>query len=80
MYIYSEVFWLKMFALVLLGFNGAIFYLTGISENLENLGAGQDAPAIAKLVAGTSLALCFALIFLGRYIQPLGDTIRHASN
>lgn len=80
MYIYSEVFWLKMLALVLLGFNGAIFYLSGISEKLEGVGPGQDAPAIAKLVAGTSLLLCLALIFFGRYIQPLGETLRHPSN
>jgi len=80
MYIYSSVFWLKMFALVLLGINGAVFYLTGISEGLDSVGPGQDAPALAKLVASTALVLCFALIFFGRYIQPLGDTIKHASN
>ncbi len=79
-YIYSEVFWLKMLALVLLGFNGAIFYLSGVSTTIEDLGPGQDAPLVAKVIAGTSLLLCFALIFFGRYIQPLGDTIRHASN
>jgi len=80
MYIYSTVFWLKMFALVLLGINGAVFYLTGISEGLDRVGPGQDAPVLAKLVASTALVLCFALIFFGRYIQPLGDTIKHASN
>jgi len=79
-YIYSEVFWLKMLTLVLLGFNGAIFYLSGISSTIEDVGPGQDAPLTAKVIAGTSLLLCFALIFFGRYIQPLGDTIRHASN
>lgn len=80
MYIYSGVFWLKMFALVLLGINGAVFYLTGISEGLDSVGPGEDAPALAKLVASTALVLCFALIFFGRYIQPLGETIKHASN
>jgi len=79
-YIYSEVFWLKMLALVLLGLNGAIFYLSDVSTTIEDLGPGQDAPLVAKVIAGTSLLLCFALIFFGRYIQPLGDTIRHASN
>jgi uncharacterized membrane protein len=79
-YIYSGAFWLKMAALMLLGLNGAVFYLTDVFENLEDVGPGQDAPAFAKLVAGSSLFLCFALIFLGRYIQPLGDTIRNAAN
>jgi uncharacterized membrane protein len=79
-YIYSGAFWLKMAALMLLGLNAAVFYLTEVFEHLENLGPGEDATGFAKLVAGSSLVLCFALIFLGRYIQPLGDTIRNASN
>ena len=79
-YIYSGAFWLKMTALMLLGLNAAVFYLTDVFEHLENLGAGEDAPVFAKLVAGSSLVLCFVLIVLGRYIQPLGDTIRNASN
>jgi uncharacterized membrane protein len=79
-YIYSGAFWLKMTALMLLGLNAAVFYLTEVFEHLEKLGPGEDAPIFAKLVAGSSLVLCFALIFLGRYIQPLGDTIRNASN
>jgi uncharacterized membrane protein len=78
-YIYSGAFWLKMTALMLLGLNAVVFYMAGIFEHLEKLGPGEDAPAFAKLVAGSSLFLCFALIFLGRYIQPLGDTIRNAS-
>ncbi len=79
-YIYSGAFWLKMSALMLLGLNAAVFYLTDVFENLQDVGPGQDAPVFAKLVAGSSLFLCFALIFLGRYIQPLGDTIHNASN
>jgi uncharacterized membrane protein len=79
-YIYSGAFWLKMSALMLLGLNAAVFYLAGVFEHLESLGSGEDAPVFAKLVAGSSLFLCFALIILGRYIQPLGDTIRNASN
>lgn len=79
-YIYSGAFWLKMTALMLLGLNAAVFYLTEVFEHLEKLGPGEDAPVFAKLVAGSSLTLCFLLIFLGRYIQPLGDTIRNASN
>jgi uncharacterized membrane protein len=79
-YIYSGAFWLKMTALMLLGANAVVFYMAGTFEHLENLGPGEDAPAFAKLVAASSLFLCFTLIVLGRYIQPLGDTIRNASN
>jgi uncharacterized membrane protein len=79
-YIYSGAFWLKMLALMLLGLNAAVFCLAGVFEHLENLGPGQDAPVFAKLIAGSSLVLCFALIVLGTYIQPLSHTIRNASN
>jgi uncharacterized membrane protein len=75
-YIYSGVFWLKMLSLLLLGLNAAVFYLTNIFEGVENLEAGQDAPMSAKLIAASSLFLWFAVITFGRYIQPLGDTLR----
>jgi uncharacterized membrane protein len=75
-YIYSGVFWLKMLSLLLLGANAAVFYLTDIFAGVESLGAGEDAPMSAKLIAASSLFLWFAIITFGRYIQPLGDTLR----
>jgi uncharacterized membrane protein len=75
-YIYSGVFWLKMLSLLLLGANAAVFYLTDIFAGVESLGAGEDAPMSAKLIAASSLFLWFAVITFGRYIQPLGDTLR----
>ena len=75
-YIYSGVFWLKMLSLLLLGLNAAAFYLTDIFAGVESLGAGEDAPISAKLIAASSLFLWFAVITFGRYIQPLGDTLR----
>jgi len=75
-YIYSGVFWLKMLSLLLLGLNAAAFYLTDIFAGVECLGAGEDAPISAKLIAASSLFLWFAVITFGRYIQPLGDTLR----
>jgi uncharacterized membrane protein len=74
-YIFSIAFWLKMLALLLLGLNAAAFYLTGIFGEVESLKAGEDAPISAKLLAGSSLFLWFAVITLGRYIQPLTDTL-----
>ena len=74
-YIFSIAFWLKMLALLLLGLNAAAFYLTDIFEGVESLKAGEDAPISAKLLAASSLFLWFAVITLGRYIQPLTDTL-----
>jgi uncharacterized membrane protein len=74
-YIFSIAFWLKMLALLLLGLNAAAFYLTDVFGEVENLGAGEDAPISAKLIAASSLILWFAVITMGRYIQPLTDTL-----
>jgi uncharacterized membrane protein len=74
-YIFSIAFWLKMLALLLLGLNAAAFYLTDIFGEVENLRAGEDAPISAKLIAASSLLLWFAVITMGRYIQPLTDTL-----
>ena len=79
-YTFSIAFWLKMLSLLLLGLNAAAFYLTGIFDRVEPLGAGEDAPMSAKIIAASSLFLWFAVITLGRYIVPLRDTIRHVSS
>jgi len=74
-YIFSLALWLKILALLLLGLNAAAFYLTDVFGTVENLGAGEDAPISAKLIAASSLFLWFAVIAMGRYIQPLTDTL-----
>lgn len=74
-YTYDVAFWLKIGAILLLGINAAAFYLTDTFENVEDLGAGADAPPMAKFIAATSLILWFAVIALGRYIQSYTDTI-----
>lgn len=73
-YVYNPAFWLKMLALVLFGFTGAAFYLTGSFKQVEHLKPGEDAPISAKLIAICALFLCLALITLGRYIQPIGES------
>jgi uncharacterized membrane protein len=75
-YAFDAAFWLKILALLLLGLNAAVFYLTDAFESVERLGPGEEAPRLAKLVAGSSLFLWFAVITLGRYIQSYADTIR----
>ena len=75
LYVYDAALWLKMLALLFLGLNLAMFYLTNIAYGVEHLGAGEDALFSAKLVAASSLFLWFAVIILGRYIQLFGGTI-----
>jgi len=74
-YTFNVAFWLKMLALLLLGFNVAAFYLTDAFHSVQHLGPGEDAPLLAKVFAATSLVLWFAVIALGRYIQSFTDTI-----
>ena len=74
-YTYDWAFWLKMLAIMLLGLNVAVFYLTGAFDSVEGLGPGEDAPPFAKFIAATSLVLWFTVITLGRYIQSYSDTI-----
>ena len=74
-YTFDVAFWLKMLTLVLLGLNAAAFYLSDAFQSVEHLGAGEDAPLLAKFFAASSLVLWFAVIALGRYIQSYTDTI-----
>ena len=74
-YIFSLGLWVKVLALMLLGVNAVLFYLTDIFGQVENLKAGEDAPFSAKLVAASGLILWFVVITMGRYIQPLTDTL-----
>lgn len=74
-YIFSLGLWVKILALMLLGVNAVLFYLTDIFGQVENLKAGEDAPFNAKLVAASGLILWFVVITMGRYIQPLTDTL-----
>jgi uncharacterized membrane protein len=74
-YTFDVAFWLKMLALLLLGLNAGAFYLTDAFRSVEHLGAGENAPPLAKFFAASSLVLWFAVIALGRYIQSFTDTI-----
>jgi hypothetical protein len=74
-YVFSIAIWLKILALLLLGLNAALFYMTDIFGEVKNVKAGEDAPISAKLIAASSLFLWFMVIVMGRYIQPLTDTL-----
>ena len=69
-------FWFKLGALMLLGLNAAVFYLTGMFDRVERLAPGEDATLSAKLVAASSLLLWFMVIIAGRYIQHFEDSLR----
>jgi len=74
-YTYDMAFWLKMAALVLAGANLLLFYGTDAFRDCENLAPGESAPVYAKLIAGSSIFLWFAVIILGRYIQFFEESI-----
>jgi uncharacterized membrane protein len=74
-YSHDIAFWIKIFAIVLLGLNAAAYYLTDTFHAVEHTGPGQDAPMSAKIIAVSSLVLWFGVITLGRYIQFYQDTM-----
>jgi len=75
-YGYDLAFWLKMLFISLAGMNLLTFYVTNSFRKCQEVGSGQDAPLLAKFIAGTSLFLWFGVIVLGRYIQLYQDTIK----
>ena len=65
-------FWLKLGVLMLLGLNAGAFYLSGTFDHIQRLGAGDDAPISAKLIAASSLVLWVGVVVFGRFIQAYG--------
>lgn len=63
-------FWLqlKLIFMALAGINMLVFYLTGVSRSVDSVGAGDDAPPMAKAVAGASLFLWLGVMLAGRLI------------
>lgn len=59
---------LKLFFIFLAGINLLAFYLTGMARAVDGLGAGDDAPPLAKVIAGTSLFLWLGVIYFGRLL------------
>jgi hypothetical protein len=71
-YVFNAIFQAKILTIMLAGGNLLLFHCTGIFRKWERVGAGDNAPIFAKLVAGSSLLLWLAIIVLGRYI-PTGE-------
>jgi len=62
------VFQIKMLAMVLAGSNLLFFHCTSYFRVCARLVTGDEAPALAKFVAASSIFLWIALIILGRYM------------
>jgi uncharacterized membrane protein len=74
-YTFNIAFILKVGVMLLAVASLALFYATSAFHDCEGVGPGEDAPPKAKLLAGASLVLWFGVIVLGRYIQPLENSI-----
>ena len=74
-YSHDIAFVLKIVAVLLAVTTLGLFYQMSAFRDCEAVGPGQDAPPRAKFIAGISLVLWLGVIVLGRYIQPLQDSI-----
>jgi hypothetical protein len=73
-YINNTAFWMKMLFIGLAGANVMVFYAMGLNRQVEAIGAGEDAPRLAKVVAAVSLASWLGVVFWGRMMPFLGTS------
>ena len=59
---------LKLLFMALAGLNLLAFYVTGTARAADAVGAGDDAPPLAKAIAGASLFLWLGVVVFGRLI------------
>jgi hypothetical protein len=71
-YTVNVVFQLKILTIFVAATLLLIFNCTSASRILENVGPGEEAPPLAKVIAVASICLWIAVIILGRYI-PFGE-------
>jgi hypothetical protein len=64
----NEFLQLKLLFIALAGVNLLAFYVTGMARAVDDLPAGNDAPRLAKMIAGASLFLWLGVIYFGRLI------------
>jgi hypothetical protein len=72
-YVFNWFFQVKILTILIAGTTLVVFYCTGSFRKWGSVGAGEDAPALAKLVAVSSIVLWIAIVVIGRYI-PLGES------
>ena len=73
-YVTNIAFGYKLAFMALAGVNVLIFYATGLSRTVALLGPGDDAPVFAKVIAGTSLFLWLAVMYMGRMLPYIGNS------
>jgi len=71
-YLDNTVFWLKMGFIALAGVNVLLFYATGLSRRVDEVGAAEEVPRAARAVAAASLLLWFGVMYWGRMLPFLG--------
>jgi hypothetical protein len=71
MYALSAIWWIKVFFIVVAGFNAMLFETTLGTRVLE-LGPGEDTPVSFKIVGAVSLFSWFAVLYCGRMLPYLG--------
>ena len=72
-YITNLAFAFKLLFMLLAAVNLAVFYLSGLARTVNALGPGDQAPAAARLIAGTSLFLWVGVMFWGRMLPFIGN-------
>jgi hypothetical protein len=73
-YLLNLAFQIKISLILIAGINAIAFYFTGIARRTAALGPLDEAPANAKLIAGTSIVLWIFVIMFGRLIM-YNDTL-----
>jgi len=71
-YTHNIAFQFKMLFVLLAGVNVLYFYGAKVSQRVEALGPGADAPMSAKVVAASSLFLWFGVMYWGRMLPFIG--------
>ena len=66
-YIYNSAFQFKMAFMFLTGVNVLVFYLT-VYREVDAMGSGEQAPMLARIIGGTSLALWIGVMTCGRLL------------
>ena len=67
-YFYNPSFWWKGLFMAVAGINVGVFYLSSAFASVRTLPTGADAPRLAKIVCGISLACWVGGIVCGRLI------------
>jgi hypothetical protein len=72
-YIHNIAFGMKLLFIGLAGVNVIVFYVTGLYRHVDSVGAGQDVPFAAKVIAAASLFLWVGVMYWGRMLPFIGN-------